>query len=366
MNPVRCVEKYCRAYCDSENCWMSEARSSGRIGYVALDAGGRRDRDGGGARLDKSDEEDAEKRAESESVRLARAKKGGGGWTYPDASVVLPERTGCGRGRASTGMGRPCARFCTGFIECAASARGVQLMHCEARGRVPWFTTGPLISLPETLLGAAGMGRDGDGDGGGRANGSRPLLLVLVGVTGLDPAPDVRPFSPIPRFRFSCGTPGTGPASARAPSDTDRRAGPESSSMAAVRLWGGGERCGTTVVYVVARMRGGVILAGLSLLRPALPLPLLPEELECLETGESGGDAGSASVLYGEPGIGGSCGRVIAPCPAREDDEVAGDAAFWLNWSAYEERRMGIIGFAVTDDAEEAFPAAGCAARWRS
>lgn len=36
INPVRCVEKYCFAYCDSENCWMSDARSCGRIGITEL------------------------------------------------------------------------------------------------------------------------------------------------------------------------------------------------------------------------------------------------------------------------------------------------------------------------------------------
>ena len=32
--PVRCVEKYCLAKSDSENCIISEAKSWGKAGYV--------------------------------------------------------------------------------------------------------------------------------------------------------------------------------------------------------------------------------------------------------------------------------------------------------------------------------------------
>lgn len=194
----------------------------------------------------------------------------------------------------------------------------------EGGAYIPGFTTGPLISLPDTLLparmlplpfilpfvlpGTAGTGREGDG--GGREKGSRPLLLLLllrVGVMGLGVclAP-VRPFPAAPlKFKFSRGISGTNPICelGLGPSDIDRLVPMLSGlaeasawaniSMAALRLCCGGER------DVFARLRGGVVavFCRLSLLLFPFALPLLPfpleEEPDCWEVGESGGDAGS-------------------------------------------------------------------------
>lgn len=152
---------------------------------------------------------------------------------------------------------------------------------------------------PFMLLGTAGTGLDGEG--GGRANGSLPFEFVRVGVMGLKP-PDLCPLTTSPP-RLSLGTSGTSTSpwveGTFAPSDIDRLAplllglasGWENISTAALRLCWGGERCD------MARLRGGVVFCRLSLLLLAFDLVPLPiEELERFETGESGGDAGSASV----------------------------------------------------------------------
>lgn len=188
--------------------------------------------------------------------------------------------------------------------------------------------TGPLMPLadtPEALLvvlvaplaplGIEGIGRDGDG--GALPHASLPFTRAGLAIT------------PSPSLRLSFGT--LAPAGPLAPpacafSDTDlltwRLFPPEaesdwaSISTAAPRLCGGGERCGTMYVAAddLARFRGGVA-GGRRLSRLSFVLvdfgPVRCDELdlpECdlFEFGDSGGDPGSASVAYGEPGIGGS------------------------------------------------------------
>lgn len=93
MNPVRCVAKYSRAKSDSMNCWMSETRSSGRMGRSLL--------------IPKSG-------CNRKSYRCLMTH---------DAEVFAPDSSDRVEGWYGTWIGRPVARFLIGLMFIVASAR---------------------------------------------------------------------------------------------------------------------------------------------------------------------------------------------------------------------------------------------------
>ena len=138
--PVVCVEKYCLAKSERTNCWMSDARSSGRIGYILCGSGGG-----------------------DERRRSARGQEKGR--TYPVLSVATGgpdgDRDGdgggcwcwcCGAAR-STKIGFPAAAFLTGLMSAVASARQAdqRALRTGWGGCAPSFKMGAPIVLPRTV-----------------------------------------------------------------------------------------------------------------------------------------------------------------------------------------------------------------------